>query len=323
MAIAGENIAFTLIKCEDNDEWRALRRKGVGGSDVASIMGLSPWRTVAQVWLEKTGRVIPEDISDRPYVAFGNIMEPVIGKWYRENHEGAIVRRVNAVCRSVYRPWAQASLDYEVFDPDLDEWGVLEIKTARDSHDWEDGIPAYYLTQVVHYLSVTVRKFCDVAVFFRDTCEFKVIRYEWDDEDVNSVIGAVDEFWHDFVEADVMPKVVGTSGEASDLAAFYGKSRGEYVTKTGSEIDELISRYQDAAEREKVAKAEKTEVSTKLSAIIGEHRGLVTDVAKVTWVRSEYDKFDTKRLKEELPDVWAKYATRATRNGGIRVTDLK
>lgn len=323
MAISGENSAFTLARLEDEGAWRAYRRNGIGGSDVASIMGLSPWRTAAQVWLEKTGRVEAEDISDRPYVAFGNTMEPLVGKWYAAQHPDRRVRRVNAVCQNVARPWAMASLDYEVYDPEEGEWGVLEIKTARNAIDWADGIPPYYLTQIVHYLSVTVRKFCDVAVFFRDSCEYKCFRYSWDEEDVSAVIAAVDEFWHDFIETDTMPKVVGTNGEAADLARYFGKSAGAYVERHDSYVFDLVNDYQDAAEREKKAKADKAAATAKLAAVIGENRGLITDTAKVTWVRSEYDKLDTKRLKAEQPDLFAAYSTRETRNGGLRVSDLK
>lgn len=319
MAISGEGTKFHLIRCADNDEWLEQRTKGVGGSDVAAIMGFSPWRTPAQVWFEKTGRVEPEDISDKPYVQFGNIMEPLVGKWYAEQHPDRTVRRVNAVCQSIERPWAQASLDYEVKDGLM--WGVLEIKTARSAKDWADGVPPYYLTQIYHYMSVLNRPFADVAVFFRDTCEFKEFRVEYDPEDGKAVDSDVDAFWHDFVEADVMPELVGTSGEIADLTGYYGKPTGDFV-HAGAEADELIAAYQDAAYREKQARADKTAAGARLTKLIGEAKGIETDVARVTWARSERETFDTKALKEALPDVYARYAKRSIRNGGLRIKEL-
>ena len=118
-------------------------------------------------------------------------MEPVIGNWYREQYPDRTVRRVNAICKSLKRPWAQASLDYEVKDGLV--WGVLEIKTARTAADWQEGVPAYYLTQIMHYMQVTNRPFADVAVFFRDTCEFKCFRVDYDQEDGAAVQAAVDD----------------------------------------------------------------------------------------------------------------------------------
>ena len=328
--ISGENQYFTLIRCKDNREWLEQRTKGVGGSDVAAIMGLSPWRTPAQVWLEKTGRVEPEDLSGRPYVEFGNIMEPLIGKWYADQHPDRKVRRVNAICQSNRRPWAQASLDYEVCDMERDpdtRWGVLEIKTARTAQDWKAGVPLYYQTQIIHYMTVTGRRFADVAVFFRDTCEFAEYRVEYDEEDAYAIIGDVDGFWADFVLADVMPQVVGTSGEVSALTDYYGPASGEVTRLHGgtpevSEAIQAISEYQDASAREKQAKDDKTAATAKLVALIGEARGIETDVARVTWVRSTQERFDTKAFKAAHPDLYAEFASTYTRNGGLRIKEL-
>lgn len=325
MAIFGENDRFTLIRCKDNAEWLQQRTKGVGGSDVAAIMGLSPWKTPAQLWLEKTGRVQPEDLSGKPYVEFGNIMEPLIGKWYSERHPDRTVRRVNAICQSLERPWAQASLDYEVKDGE--RWGVLEIKTARTAQDWQDGVPLYYLTQTVHYMTVTGRTFADVAVFFRDTCEFAEYRIEYDEEDAQAIIGDVDGFWKDYVQADVMPQLKGTGGEVGSLTDYYGPASGPFTQMHDSgpdtvEVLQAISAYQDAAQREKVAKADKTAAIATLIKHVGDGKGLETDVARVTWVRSKQTRFDTKAFAADYPELYERYCSEYTRNGGIRIKEL-
>ena len=328
MAIFGENDKFVCIRCADDAEWHEQRAKGIGGSDVAAIMGLSPWRTPAQVWLEKTGRVQPEDIGDRPYIVFGNIMEPLIGKWYGERHPDRKVRRVNAVCQSIDRPWAQASLDYEVRDGD--SWGVLEIKTARTAQDWAEGVPLYYQTQIIHYMTVTGRRFADVAVFFRDSCEFQEFRVEYDEEDAAAISTDVDTFWESFVLADVMPRLSGTEGEVSALTEFYGMPNHDDVLTLGEDTEpnlyrvalQAIANYQDAADREKSAKADKTEATAKLMTIIGENKAIETDVARVTWVRGMRDRFDLKRFRAEHPDLYEQYTHSYMQNGGLRIKEL-
>ena len=320
--ISGENSAFRLIRCTDEAGWLTERRKGVGGSDVAAIMGLSPWRTPAEVWFEKTGRAEPQDLSDRPNIVFGNIMEPVIADWHRSKYPDLTIRRVNAICQSIERPWAQASLDYEIHAPELG-WGVLEIKTARDKRDWKDGVPAYYLTQVTHYLAVTGRAFAAVAVFFRDEAEFARYAIERDEEDIAAVNSAVDAFWHDYVQADVMPALVGTDGEARGLAQAYASPEGDSVTDTSAETLGLVSEYQDAADREKQAKADKQRAATMLMEKVGDHRQLFTETSKVTWSRGPAERFDSRRFKSDYPGLWQQYSTTYTRNGGLRVTDLK
>lgn len=332
MAIKGEGALFTRLECKQNTpEWVEARKNGVGGSDVAAIMGLSPWKTPAQVWFEKTGRAEPEDLSGKPYIQFGHDMEDKIGGWYQRRHPSRIVRRVKAMCRSIARPWALASLDYEVRDGL--NWGVLEIKTARDSRDWADGVPAYYLTQVAHYLTVTGRKFADVAVFFRDTCEFAEYRVttldgpaqyhheKLDAEDMQAISSAVDEFWHGYVEADVMPALMGTDGEARELAQWHREAGGEYVTPT-EDATEAISAYQQAAADEKSARARKLAAANQIKAAIGDNKGMITDVCRVTWSRGTSTKLDTKRLKEERPEVVEAYSVPYVRDGGLRVVDL-
>lgn len=320
MSIAGENSAFTLVRCEDTEGWLAQRTKGIGGSDVAAIMGLSPWHTPVEAWLEKTGGAQPDDISDKPYVQFGNIMEPIIGKWYADQHPERTVRRVNAICKSKERPWAQASLDYEVRDG---EWGVLEIKTARTASDWADGVPPYYLTQIAHYMSVTGRTFADVAVFFRDTCEFAEYRVCASDIDVAAIEAVVDDFWLVNVQGGAMPEVTGAASETAALTAYYGQPQGDFVEASDPETDEAIAIYLDAAEREKQAKAEKSEASARLMSLIGENKGLVTSTAKVTWVRSMRETFDQKGFKADHPDIWAEYAQKKVCNGGIRIKEVR
>lgn len=326
--ISGEGSKFNLIRCEDNDGWLEQRKKGIGGSDVAAIMGLSPWRTPAEVWLEKTGRAEPQDLSDKPHVQRGVDLEAFVGEQFKKRHPELRVRRVNAICQSIERPWAQASLDYEVAELSgsvYRDWGVLEIKTSRNDSDWKDGVPDYYLTQVMHYLSVTGRQFAWVAVQFDSDYiwEYREYRIERDGEDIAVVNTAVDTFWHDFVEKDVMPVLVGTSGEAHGLTQMYSVPSAESITNTEAETIQLVCDYQDAADREKQAKADKQKASTLLMAKIGDHKSMLTDTSKVTWTRSQQERFDAKRFRAEHPDLYQQYVSTYTRNGGLRVTDLK
>ena len=321
--ISGENTHFTLIRCDGDDGWLEQRTKGIGGSDVAAIMGLSPWRTPAEVWLEKTGRAEPQDLSDRPHVRRGVDLEGFVGERFKAAHKGMAVRRVNAICQSIERPWAQASLDYEVRDGG--SWGVLEIKTSRNDADWTDGIPVYYMTQVQHYLSVTGRDFAWVAVQFDSDWlwEYREYRIERDEDDIAAIDKTVDTFWNDYVLTDTMPTLVGTSGEAQGLTQMYSRPTTESITDTDADTLQLVSDYQDASERERQAKADRQVATTKLMAKVGDHKALFTDTAKVLWVRSESERFDLKRFKKDHPELAADYMTAYTRNGGIRVTDLK
>lgn len=311
--ISGENQHFTLVRCESDEDWLAERRKGIGGSDVAAIMGLSAYSTPYQVWLEKT-RGIHDDISDKPAVMWGNILEPVVGEHYMDCHPDRHVRRVNAIARSIERPWAQASLDYEVRDRELG-WGVLEIKTAgwRRESDWEDGVPVYYQTQVAHYLSVTGRPFADVAVLIagQDYREYRVTR---DEEDVATVNAAVDEFWHEYVEDGVAPRIDAMDG----AAVFSAHQTTEHDYLESENTPTLLNRWLLAKAELEHARAEMDRWSAKLKAQIGDARGIECPDGKLTWNRFEKTYLDTGRLRSEQPDLLAEYQTKKQVDGGLR-----
>lgn len=231
-----EVIRFKGTEEEVSAAWRAERRKGIGGSDVAAIMGLSRYRSPYEVWAEKVGAYDPPDMSGVQAVEWGNRLEPVVKAKYAEEHPDRRARRLNGMLRSRARPWAQASLDYEVRDPDLG-WGVLEVKTVglRRAQDWEGGVPVYYQTQVAHYLSVTGRPFADVAVLVGGQ-EYRDYRIARDEEDVAAVEAAVDSFWRDRVLAGDPPQ----AGAGDGPAVFAAHPSGDaYLVMADAECPEL------------------------------------------------------------------------------------
>lgn len=62
-----------VIICKDRAGWLEARKDGLGASDAAALLGLSPWKTNVQLWEEKCGLVIPEDIGDKPYVRYQQV----------------------------------------------------------------------------------------------------------------------------------------------------------------------------------------------------------------------------------------------------------
>lgn len=311
--ISGEGKFFELVRCESDEEWREERRKGIGGSDVAAIMELSPYSTPYRVFLDKVqGR--SEDVSGKPAVVWGNILEPVVGKHYAEAHPDREVRRVNAMVRSIARPWAQASLDYEVRDPE-DGWGVLEIKTAglRRSRDWAEEVPVYYQTQVAHYLSVTGRGFADVAVLIggQDYREYRIYR---DEEDVQAVEAAVDAFWRDSVEAGIPPEPVGSDAPA--VLSRHAEPGGEYLVSDTT--PQLLRRYLLAKEERDAAEAKLGRLGAKLKEAIGDAKGIECPEGRMTWTRAERSTFDAKAFDAAHPGMRDGFMTKKVCDGGLR-----
>ncbi|MGE0113222.1 YqaJ viral recombinase family protein, partial [Aquabacterium sp.] len=161
--------ALRLIKTTDlhRDQWLDVRRSGIGSSDAAAAVGLNPYRSQLELWMEKTGRgaalpqVDPNDESSPMY--WGTLLEPIVAAHYTKR-TGNRVRRVNAVLQHPRNPWMLANLDREVMgNPDV---AILECKTAglNGARLWKEGVPDYVHLQVMHQLAVTGKQAADVAV---------------------------------------------------------------------------------------------------------------------------------------------------------------
>ena len=132
----------------------------IGGSDIAAIMGLSPWRTPYQVYQEKRGEA--EGFTGNEATDWGIRLEPTIRQWYSDV-TGRPVFRPEGILRHKQYDYMLANLDGYTEDR-----RVVEIKTARYGKGWgepgTDAIPDYYALQVHHYMTITGYEVADVAV---------------------------------------------------------------------------------------------------------------------------------------------------------------
>lgn len=135
-------------------EWIAFRKTGIGGSDAAAILGLSPFKSNIEVWEEKTGFREPEDISGKPQVEYGTKAEDMLVKLFALDYPQY---RVKQDKHTVYRRgFMFASLDAELTEKETKAQGFLETKTTEihsvaASQKWDGHIPDYYYAQILHY----------------------------------------------------------------------------------------------------------------------------------------------------------------------------
>lgn len=147
-----------ILSIEHNSsEWYELRKSGIGGSDAAAILGLSPWKTNVDLWEEKVGIKSLPDLKDNKAVKYGREAEDSLIKMFTLDFPEYTLRTNKSV---VYRRgFMFASLDAEIVDSESSK-GFLECKTAEPhsalAHQkWNNGVPDYYYTQILHYLIVT------------------------------------------------------------------------------------------------------------------------------------------------------------------------
>lgn len=143
---------FAKTKDMPKAEWLRLRRNGIGGSDAAAIMGLSPWRTAMDVWLEKTGEFTEDESQDNEKMYWGTALEDVVAREFM-TRTGLKVRRRNAILQHRKHHFMIANVDRLV----IGHKAGLECKTTGQysADDWTMGVPDYYIPQVQHYMAVT------------------------------------------------------------------------------------------------------------------------------------------------------------------------
>lgn len=142
----------------DRETWLEERRTGVGGSDAAATVGMDPWKTALDVFLDKTGQVEAENLDEVERVRFGTIMEAPIADEYARRF-GVKVRRRNQLLRSPAYPWMIANVDRVIEG----QQRGLECKNVGEhafrNGEWgepgTDEVPENYLLQCRHYMIVT------------------------------------------------------------------------------------------------------------------------------------------------------------------------
>jgi putative phage-type endonuclease len=172
----------------------AERRAGIGGTDVAPILGLSRWKTPLEVWLAKRGEA-PE-VEDNASMEWGRRLEPVVRQAYADATQREIV--VPDFMRHAEHNWMVGHLD------GLAGERVLEIKTARTDFGWgepgTDETPIEYWLQVQHYMMLTGLLVADIAVLI-GASDFRIYTVDSDPASQERIFTAEREFWQRVVDA--------------------------------------------------------------------------------------------------------------------------
>ena len=209
---------FIRINSDSHDEWLEKRKNGIGGSDVASVLGVSPYKTNQQIYDEKAGLKEPENLDDKPVVKYGHDAEEPLRQLFMLDHpEYELFHDPYMILQSTEFPFMQVSLDGELTDVNTGKKGIYEGKTtiihsSRDLDKWKDEIPIYYYSQCVHAMNVTGYSFfwLRVQISFAWNPDRKEIRdYFYRKEDVLAdmeyVKQEVIKFWTENIMKGVRP----------------------------------------------------------------------------------------------------------------------
>jgi len=302
-------------------DWQAYRekQKGIGGSDVATILGLNPYKTAFTLWLEKTGQIEPPNLSGNQAIEWGNILEPVIREKFAKE-TGFEVFENHWVMQHELHDFMLANIDGEVIDPQFKgERGVLEIKTAgeRMKDQWTDGPPHHYMLQIQHYLAVLDYSYAYVAVLISGQI-FKYFLIERDDYVIHQVIQAENEFM-EMVERNIAPEISGHRADTEYLAGAFPEDNGETGELDG-DLEAFALRYSTVQKQIKALQEEADYIKNKIKLQAKEFRILKSSVIKINMPTIKKVSFNTKQFELDHPDLYEKYKNKETNYRSFIVT---
>lgn len=311
-------------------------RRGIGGSDIAAILGLSPWCTPLQLWLEKTGRSERTQEETAP-IHWGVVLEDVIAREYA-NLQGVRVRRVPYTIRDPVEPWVIGNIDRVVARgvPRWDGTGlrgverILEIKTAGPHalHEWGPSgsadIPLHYHMQVIWYMGLTHVHQAEVVALLGGQ-DLRTYPIEFDRDLYEEIRARAREFWR-LVETDTPPP----PQTEQDARLLYPRHQPDKVVEADDALVELIDRLAMVQAERKVLEDEAQSIRAQILAAMGNAEAIMRQGKVLATWKNNRDGETTDwqaiamALRPEDETTWQQIVKRHTRSKpGARVFLLK
>lgn len=297
-----------LAKTKDMpyDEWLALRRNGIGGSDAGAICGVNPYANALSVFRSKTAPDTEEEENEA--VRQGHDLEEYVAQRFAEA-TGKKVRKSNMMYQSVEYPFMIADVDRLVVGEDAG----LECKTASayNADKWRNGdIPLHYLLQCYHYMIVLGKKVWYIAAVILGQ-EFVYRKIVWDDAAAEKLIEMERNFWNDHVLKNCIPEPDGSDISDQVLKKYFGNARPESSIELVG-FDEKLDRRGEIISRIKALETEQKKIEQEVKMFMRDNERAHSEKYFVSWSNVETTRFDTKKIREEKPELYADYAKKSS-----------
>lgn len=282
------------------EEWRKLRKKSLGGSDAAVVLGLNKWKSEYSLWADKNG-FIPE-IEDNEAMRTGRDLEEYVASRFTEA-TGKKVRRRNYMFVHDDYEYITANVDREI----VGENAGLECKTTNifAKSDFESGeVPLYYYCQCMHYMAVMgyEKMYLAVLVLGKAFYWFEINR---DDTEIESLINAEVEWWNKYMVGDEIPPLDGSDSTADTLEKMYPYDNGFIIHNSKLKPD--VENYMNLKNRIAELKKSLDEYENKIKAGIGEAERCFIGKYEAVWKKQKRCSLDTKKIKAERPEIYKEF----------------
>lgn len=306
------------------EDWLQARKSGIGGSDIAAILGVSPYKSAVDVFLDKTGQTPDSEMNEAMF--WGTVLEDVVAKHYQEI-TSAKVQRIGDLIRHPQHTWMIGNIDRAIVTPGsrarfdggklLGADGILECKTASayKAGEWgtpddDDAVPTHYAAQGMWYLGISGLEWCDVAVLIGGQ-KYLVKRIYRDDETIRGMVERAEEFWFKHIAEGIPPE----PKDGDDAIKLFPRDSGRSIEANPKTL-ELLSRAVELKQQIAALELELDGDRKKgINGVMGELKAYMADASAITigsetlatWKAQTSQRLDTTAFKAAHPDIYAEF----------------
>ena len=220
-------------------EQKELRKQGLGATDCAVVMGLSPYKTPYELWLEKTGRAEETTILSDDRLHLRHAHEETISREYARRMNVKL-RRVNQTVIHKRLPFMLCNLDRVI----IGQRKIVECKSSSGfmRFSWgetgTDEAPIHYILQVQHQMACADYDDADIAALI-DIDDYRIFPQPRSEKVIKRIEDACEKFWVEHVLADIAPPAT-TRG---DLKLMYPINNGNFIEATPEVLSFITQRH--------------------------------------------------------------------------------
>lgn len=289
-------------------DWLARKKQGIGGSEIAAILGIHPFKTAIDVYLSKIDDST-ETVSNVPMRA-GVLLEPLVAEIFSEETGAEIIPPPAEGFYEIYHdkdyPFILGSPD-RVFILNGDT-GMLECKTTSIDYD---EVPSYWFSQLMWYMGLDEIELGAVA-WIKNNREFKNTKYMRDKDQYDFMHEVARRFWEDNVLQRVPPEL--TEKNKNEVSKIYKSHvKGKTITASDDIKTKLIS-LAKFKEVQSILESKTDDLKASIELILKDGEAIIDGEKElVTWRKSaDSTKFDAELFKQENPDLYKKYLKTST-----------
>lgn len=273
-----------------------------GSSDIAAILGVSPWKSKLDVFLDKTqGRppvtAVKQKIFDR-----GHRLEPYLLDMYAEDTgEDLILRNVRYA--DLEFPFLAAEIDAETRSgKNVEAKSTHQFGAKNWGAELTDEVPIYYNAQAQFGMMCNHASVVEFPVLI-GIDDFRIYRVERDDEIIQLQRKAAVDFWHDHILTGVAPE----PSTVSDLERLFPWDHGSVIQAT-DEIRDKVLELKRLKAKLKTMTADAEEAADQIKMFMREHSVLNYGAATLlTWKSQKSIRHDTSEFEAKHPKIAAKF----------------